>query len=93
MSACYIRNRSPASGVARTPWEEFFNQVPDVFGMRAFGARVYTLIPHQQRRKLDPHSRRSMRETPMDARTKATPMTASAAEKTILTRRSFHTEN
>jgi hypothetical protein len=33
LTANYIRNRSPASGVDRTPWEMFHGEVPDVSGL------------------------------------------------------------
>ena len=55
-SAAYIRNRSPAAGRAKTPWELFFGKTPDVSNMRTFGAEAYALVPKQLRQKLDNHS-------------------------------------
>ncbi|KAK9822062.1 hypothetical protein WJX74_004518 [Apatococcus lobatus] len=55
-TACYIRNRSPASGRDRTPWELFFGKKPDVGNMRTFGTPAYALTPKELRRKLDDRS-------------------------------------
>ena len=55
-TANYIRNRSPVSTRLRTPWELFFGSKPDVSNFRTFGARAYTLVPKELRRKLDSHS-------------------------------------
>lgn len=50
-TANYIRNRSPAFGRDRTPWELFFGKKPDVSNMRTFGAEAYALVPKELRRK------------------------------------------
>ena len=55
-TACFIRNRSPASGRDKTPWELFFGEKPDVSDMHIFGTPAYALIPKELRRKLDVHS-------------------------------------
>ena len=55
-TANYIRNRSPAFGRDRTPWELFFGKKPDISNMRTFGAEAYALVPKELRRKLDDHS-------------------------------------
>ena len=55
-TACYIRNRSPATGRDRTPWELFFGKQPDVVNMRTFGTPAYALTPKELRRKLDDRS-------------------------------------
>ena len=55
-AAGYIRNRPPASGRDKTPWELFFGKKPDVSCMRIFGAEAYALVPEQLRSKLDNHS-------------------------------------
>ena len=56
MTASYLRNCSPVTGRAKTPWELFFQKKPDVSNMRVFGARAYVLVPKELRRKLDSHS-------------------------------------
>ena len=53
VTACYIRNRSPAHGEAKTPWELFHGTKPDVKMLRTFGATAYALVPEQRRQKLD----------------------------------------
>jgi transposase InsO family protein len=55
-TANYLRNRSPVSTRLQTPWELFFGSRPDVSNLRSFGARAYTLVPKELRRKLDSHS-------------------------------------
>ena len=55
-TAAFIRNRSPASGRDKTPWELFFGKKPDVSTLRVFGSEAYALVPKQLRRKLDNHS-------------------------------------
>ena len=54
VTANYIRNRSPASKSAKTPWEYFMGTKPDVSGMRVFGTRAFVMVPKELRRKLDP---------------------------------------
>ena len=57
VTANFIRNRSPVSGSAKTPWELFYNSKPDISHMRVFGSKAYVHIPKQFRRKLDPLSK------------------------------------
>jgi hypothetical protein len=52
-TANYIRNRSPTSARAKTPWELFYGVQPDVSAFRVFGARAYSHVPKQKRHKLD----------------------------------------
>ena len=52
-TAGYIRNRSPASGRDKTPWELFFGKKPDVSCMRIFNAEALPMVPKQLRSKLD----------------------------------------
>ena len=59
-TANYIRNRSPASGVTRTPWEMFYGVFPDVSHLRVFGAKAFVQVPQQLRRKLDVRSQEGM---------------------------------
>ena len=51
-----MRDRAPAAGRSRTPWEAFFGNKPDVSHLRVFGARAYALQPKELRRKLDSHA-------------------------------------
>jgi len=60
VTANYIRNRSPAAGTAKTPWELFHGRKPDVSKLRAFGALAYAQVPDQLRRKLDPKAERGV---------------------------------
>ena len=52
-TATYVKNMSPSSGSAQTPWELFYGRKPDISGMRVFGAKAYVHVPKQLRRKLD----------------------------------------
>ena len=56
-TATYIRNRSPTTGRAQTPWELCFGSKPNVSGMKVFGARAYVHVPKQGRNKLDSRTR------------------------------------
>ena len=60
VTANYIRNRSPAAGAAKTPWELFHGRKPDVSQLRAFGATAYIQVPDQLRRKLDSKAQRGV---------------------------------
>lgn len=55
-TAVHVRNRSPTTGKALTPWELFFGEKPDVSHLRTFGARAWALTPKALRNKLDPVS-------------------------------------
>lgn len=52
-TACYIRNRSPISAGACTPWELFFGLKPDVSHLRVFGCLAYAHKPKHMRNKLE----------------------------------------
>ncbi len=54
MTACYLRNRSPAAGISMTPFEAFWGKKPDVSNLRVFGCAVWAKVPDQFRKKLDP---------------------------------------
>ena len=41
-----------------TPYEQLFNQVPDVSFLRTFGSDAYLHVPKPQRKKLDPKSQK-----------------------------------
>ena len=51
-TANYVRNRSPASGQDKTPWELFYGKKPNVSHLRVFGERVYAHVPKELRNKL-----------------------------------------
>lgn len=52
----YLRNRSPATGRTRTPFELLYGSVPDVSHLRVFGCTAYPHVPKIHRSKLDPVS-------------------------------------
>ena len=56
-TANYLRNRSPASGRDKTPWELFYGRQPDVSVLRTFGSRAFAHVPKKLRSKLDNVSR------------------------------------
>lgn len=56
VTANYVRNRSPATGRDKTPWEQFYGLKPDVSHLRTWGARTYSLTPKALRNKLEPTS-------------------------------------
>jgi hypothetical protein len=43
-TASYLRNLSPVSGLAKTPWELFHGVQPDISHLRIFGCLAYPLI-------------------------------------------------
>lgn len=54
ITANMLRNRSPATGIAVTPYEMFLGRQPDVSYLRPYGGNAYALIPKQRRTtKLD----------------------------------------
>lgn len=57
-TAAYLINRSPTSALDsnRTPFELWESRKPDISKLRVFGCRVFTHIPKELRRKLDPKS-------------------------------------
>lgn len=58
-TASYLIARSPASGIkGQTPFEKLTGRKVDISGLRPFGCRAYSLIPKDQRTKLDSHARR-----------------------------------
>jgi hypothetical protein len=54
-TAKYVRNRSPAATVSRTPFETFYGKVPNVSGMRVFST-AFAWCPDDKPRKLDAKS-------------------------------------
>lgn len=57
-TAVYLKNRSIASGIEKTPYEMWFGKKPDLLHLRVFGSPVMVHIPKQKRAKWD---RKSMK--------------------------------
>jgi hypothetical protein len=54
MTANYIRNRTISSVHGKTPFELFTGEKPSVDHLRVFGSKVFSHVPAQKRKKLDP---------------------------------------
>jgi hypothetical protein len=53
-TAVYLRNRAPASAHGgKTPYELYFEKIPNLSTLRVFGCRAEALIPAETRRKDD----------------------------------------
>lgn len=52
-TACYLKNRSPATGISKTPLELWTNKKPDVSHLRIYGSEVMVHIPKVNRYKWD----------------------------------------
>ena len=60
-TAVYVKNRSPAAAVpGKTPFEALHGHVPNVEHLREFGSVCYSHIPRDERKKIDPKSRRCL---------------------------------
>jgi len=58
-TAAYLKNRGPARAVkGMTPFEVYHGTKPSVDNHRAFGGVCYALITKDERKKLDPVSRK-----------------------------------
>ena len=58
-TAVYLHNRSPTKGVTdMTPFEAWTGVKRNVSHLRSFGCTVYAHIPKDERRKLDPKSKK-----------------------------------
>lgn len=57
-TAVYLRNRSMATGLQKTPYEVWSKKKPDVSNLKIFGSEVMMLIPEEKRRKFDKKSRK-----------------------------------
>ena len=58
-TAVYLRNRSPSKAVkGMTPYEAWTGERPNVNHLRAFGCAVHAHTSKNERRKLDPKSRK-----------------------------------
>lgn len=53
LTAAYLQNRMVSRSIDKTPLKLFTGQRPDLSHVRAFGAKVYSHIPKEKRRKLD----------------------------------------
>ncbi|CAG9132679.1 unnamed protein product [Plutella xylostella] len=57
-TAVYLKNRSIASGIEKTPYEMWFSRKPDLQHLRVFGSTVMVHIPKEKRTKWDKKSMR-----------------------------------
>ena len=59
ITANYLRNRSPATGLSKTPREMWTGEKPSLAHLRVWGSTAWVLIPKGQRTdKLDPVSKK-----------------------------------
>ena len=59
VTASYLRNRSPTKALAgKTPYEAWNGEKPHVHHLRVFGCAAYAHISNDERKKLDPKSKR-----------------------------------
>ena len=56
----YLKNRSPTSAVATTPFELWHGAKPDISHLRIIGSTVYIHVPKEKRIKLDTHSNKGI---------------------------------
>ena len=60
-TAAYLRNRCPTAAFqGATPFERWCGEKPDVEHLRIFGCHVYTHVPDEKRRKLEPKAMRGV---------------------------------
>lgn len=60
-TAVYLKNRSPAAAVpGKTPYEALHGHAPNVENLRVFGSTCYSHVPRDERKKIDPKSRRCL---------------------------------
>lgn len=57
-TAVYIKNRSVASGIDKTPYEMWTGRKPNLEGLRIFGSPVMVHIPKEKRTKWDKKSKK-----------------------------------
>ena len=57
-TAVYLRNRSPMAVIGMTPHEALYGEKPNMRHLRAFGCASYPLIMKDERKKLDPVTKR-----------------------------------
>jgi hypothetical protein len=53
----YLKNRSPTSAVATTPYELWHGKKPDLSHLRIIGSTAYVHVPKEKRIKLDVNQR------------------------------------
>jgi transposase InsO family protein len=56
----YLKNRSPTSAVATTPYELWHGAKPNLSHLRIIGSTAYIHIPKEKRTKLDTHSHKGI---------------------------------
>ena len=56
----YLKNRSPTSAVATTPYEVWHGAKPNVSHLRILGSTAYIHVPKEKRIKLDVHSHKGI---------------------------------
>jgi len=56
----YLKNRSPTSAVATTPFELWHGAKPDISHLRIIGSTVYIHVPKEKWIKLDTHSNKGI---------------------------------
>src|SRR5579859_679253 len=56
----YLKNRSPTSAVATTPYEMWHGKKPGVAHLRIIGSTAYIHVPKEKRTKLDTHSHKGI---------------------------------
>lgn len=52
-TANYLQNRLPTNITSKSPYELWFNKVPNLAHIRIFGSMAYAAIPKEKRQKLD----------------------------------------
>src|SRR5271169_1751073 len=56
----YLKNRSPTTAVATTPYELWHGSKPDLSHLRIIGSTAYIHVPKEKRIKLDTHSHKGI---------------------------------
>jgi len=56
VTATVTDNRIPQLGQSKTPFELFYNKVPDLSDLRVFGCKGWAYLPPKLRRSLDPRA-------------------------------------
>src|SRR3984885_8291760 len=56
----YLKNRSPTTAVATTPYELWHGTKPDLSHLRIIGSTAYVHVPKEKRVKLDTHSHKGI---------------------------------
>src|ERR1700733_13405567 len=56
----YLKNRSPTTAVATTPYELWHGMKPDLSHLRIIGSTAYVHVPKEKRVKLDTHSHKGI---------------------------------